>query len=39
MDAVPALGQHSLAVLAELGYRDDEIARLQRDGAIGSAAP
>jgi crotonobetainyl-CoA:carnitine CoA-transferase CaiB-like acyl-CoA transferase len=28
MDAVPALGQHTNAVLAELGYRPEEIAEL-----------
>lgn len=34
MDAVPALGQHSHAILAELGYDDDAIADLGRQGVI-----
>ena len=34
MDAVPALGQHSQSILAELGYSDEQIGQLQRDGAI-----
>ena len=28
MDAVPALGQHTAAILHELGYADPDIARL-----------
>ena len=34
MDAVPALGQHAEAILAELGYAASEIQNLRRDGAI-----
>jgi itaconate CoA-transferase len=34
MDAVPALGQHTDAILGELGYDADAIARLRSDGAI-----
>jgi itaconate CoA-transferase len=37
MGAVPGLGQHTDAVLAELGVDADEIARLRDDGAIGPA--
>ena len=32
MDAVPALGQHSRAILAELGCDEAELARLSRSG-------
>jgi itaconate CoA-transferase len=35
MGAVPGLGQHTDAVLGELGIDDDEIARLRQDGVIG----
>jgi itaconate CoA-transferase len=34
MDAVPALGQHTQAVLAELGFAAAEIAQLRADTAI-----
>jgi itaconate CoA-transferase len=34
MDAIPALGQHSAAVLRELGLTDDEVAALQQSGAV-----
>ena len=34
MDAVPALGEHADAILAELGYASGEIARLRADAAI-----
>ena len=34
MDAVPALGQHSEAILAELGYSTQQIARLRADNVI-----
>ena len=36
MDPVPALGQHSGAILSELGYSAAEIAGLRADGAIGT---
>ena len=35
MDAVPALGEHSRAVLARLGYSDLEVERLVAGGAVG----
>lgn len=35
MDPVPALGEHTDAILGELGYDPDAIARLRRDGAVG----
>jgi itaconate CoA-transferase len=34
MDAVPGLGQHSEAILAELGWSGSDIARLRQDGAV-----
>ena len=34
MDAVPALGQHTRGILAELGYAPDEIARLEASHAV-----
>ncbi|MGB7990937.1 MAG: CaiB/BaiF CoA-transferase family protein [Candidatus Methylophosphatis roskildensis] len=34
MDAVPALGQHTEAILGELGYSRDAIARLRSEHAI-----
>jgi itaconate CoA-transferase len=34
MDAVPALGQHTEAVLGELGYGSDDLARWRKDGAL-----
>ncbi|MET0703347.1 MAG: CaiB/BaiF CoA-transferase family protein [Mycobacterium sp.] len=37
MGAVPGLGQHTDAILAELGISADEIARLREQGAIGPA--
>jgi itaconate CoA-transferase len=37
MGAVPGLGQHTDAVLAELGLDDDEISRLRELGAVGPA--
>jgi crotonobetainyl-CoA:carnitine CoA-transferase CaiB-like acyl-CoA transferase len=38
LDAVPALGEHTEQVLAELGYRDGEIAALLADGAAGPSS-
>jgi crotonobetainyl-CoA:carnitine CoA-transferase CaiB-like acyl-CoA transferase len=34
MDAVPTLGQHTDAILAECGYDEDAIAALRADGAV-----
>jgi crotonobetainyl-CoA:carnitine CoA-transferase CaiB-like acyl-CoA transferase len=34
MDAVPAVGQHTEAILRELGHGDAEIAALQQSRAI-----
>ncbi len=34
MDAIPAVGQHTAAILRELGQGDDSIAALQASGAI-----
>jgi itaconate CoA-transferase len=34
MDAVPALGEHSRSILLELGYAEEQIEQLQRDGAL-----
>ena len=34
MDAVPALGQHTASILQELGYDPNDVARLQKDGAV-----
>jgi itaconate CoA-transferase len=34
MDPVPDLGEHSRALLAEVGYSEDAIAELQKDGVI-----
>ncbi|MEU6644455.1 CaiB/BaiF CoA-transferase family protein [Saccharomonospora sp. NPDC046836] len=36
--AIPALGEHTDAVLAELGYGAAEIARLREQGAVGGPA-
>ena len=37
MGAVPGLGEHTDAVLTELGLTAEELARLRADGAIGPA--
>lgn len=34
MDPVPALGQHTVAILQELGYAENEIGSLRAEGAI-----
>ena len=34
MDAVPALGEHTLAILAELGFPSADIAAMQAGGAV-----
>jgi itaconate CoA-transferase len=34
---VPGLGQHTDSLLAELGFGDDDIARLHERGTIGPA--
>lgn len=34
MDPMPAVGQHTDTILAELGYEPAEIARLHEDGAV-----
>src|SRR5690606_10663733 len=34
MDGVPGLGEHTQAILAELGWSDDAIEDLRRKGAI-----
>jgi itaconate CoA-transferase len=34
MDALPALGEHSARILAELGYSTDEVKELKERGAI-----
>ena len=34
MDPIPALGQHTDALLAELGFADDEVAGLRADGLV-----
>ena len=35
MDAVPAVGEHTLAILGELGYERAEIDALAAEGAVG----
>jgi itaconate CoA-transferase len=34
MDAIPALGEHTQAILGELGYAQADIARLREAKAI-----
>jgi itaconate CoA-transferase len=34
MDAVPALGEHTSAILGELGYSTVDIERLQSTGVV-----
>jgi crotonobetainyl-CoA:carnitine CoA-transferase CaiB-like acyl-CoA transferase len=34
MDPVPALGQHTESILAELGYTAERIAQLRAENAI-----
>jgi crotonobetainyl-CoA:carnitine CoA-transferase CaiB-like acyl-CoA transferase len=34
MDAIPALGQHTDAVLAEFGFDEATVARWRRDGVV-----
>ena len=34
MDAIPALGQHTGALLAEFGFDEATIARWRRDGVV-----
>jgi crotonobetainyl-CoA:carnitine CoA-transferase CaiB-like acyl-CoA transferase len=34
MGAIPAVGEHTDAVLRELGYSGAEVERLRRDGAV-----
>lgn len=38
MDAVPALGEHSLAVMEWLGYSSDEVDAMQASGLFGNPA-
>jgi crotonobetainyl-CoA:carnitine CoA-transferase CaiB-like acyl-CoA transferase len=34
MDPIPAVGEHTHAILAELGYSDEDIQRMTRDATI-----
>jgi itaconate CoA-transferase len=34
MDAIPELGQHTDAILSELGYLPDQIQRLHIEGVV-----
>jgi len=35
----PALGQHNAEILDELGYSEEELARMVKEGAIGPTSP
>lgn len=37
MGAIPGLGEHTDAVLSEIGFSTDEVAQLRADGVIGPA--
>jgi crotonobetainyl-CoA:carnitine CoA-transferase CaiB-like acyl-CoA transferase len=39
MGAVPGLGEHTEAILAELGLSEPDVAALRRQGAIGASYP
>jgi len=34
MDPVPAIGEHTEAILAELGYKQEAIAKLRAAGVV-----
>jgi itaconate CoA-transferase len=36
LDPIPALGEHTLPVLRELGFGADEIEAMRAEGAIGA---
>jgi crotonobetainyl-CoA:carnitine CoA-transferase CaiB-like acyl-CoA transferase len=36
MDPVPAVGEHTMAILAELDFHPDEIAAMRADGVVGA---
>jgi CoA:oxalate CoA-transferase len=35
----PALGEHTREILTEMGYGEEDIGRLQKEGAIPTAMP
>jgi crotonobetainyl-CoA:carnitine CoA-transferase CaiB-like acyl-CoA transferase len=39
MDPIPAVGEHTRAILSELGYSDDEISRFGAQGAAEMGVP